>query len=236
MYGQKQILQCLAVALVLAVFNFHRTAIKRNREIKPRIRSKCRLPAKLKPEFSAHIDNQLSTYYDDSNFTGYCIRYPFGTNVNGLHEPDVWCSHVCFDNFNTWIQKKCQANCCFKKRSAYDVFPPQKPRNGIDNGASLQNKHHETVKTIRKPINEKLMSKRLIRDLRYEIETADEFICKNTTSITVDFVKLEINQTEHIMDYHGFLFGMDTPSNPKPTRHPGDSRKCAISCKILNRL
>lgn len=232
MYGQKQILQCLAVALILAAFNFHRAVIKRNRDIKPRILTKAESLAKLKSQSPTKIDEQSQLVHnDDTNSTGYCIRYPFGWNMNGSHKLDVLCPHICFDNFDTWIQKKCQANCCLKKRVAYNQpgeFPSQKPRIRIDNGASLQNKQCEIVKTITKPNNEKLMSNHLTKELKCEIEATDEFICKNTTSITVDSVKLDINQTNYIMDYNGFLFGIDAPLNPKPVRHSADSRKCAI--------
>lgn len=119
MYGQKQILQCLAVAIILAVFNFHRMAIKRNREIiKPKLIRKVGGTSGSKIK---QIDEENVCILNDGNCTGYCIRYPFGRNVCVTVNPDVsdfLCRHNCFDEFETWLRRQCHANCCIKKSTA----------------------------------------------------------------------------------------------------------------------
>lgn len=119
MYGQKQILQCLAVAIILAVFNFHRTAIKRNREvIKPKLIRKVGGTSGSKIK---QTDDENVCVLNDGNCTGYCVRYPFGRNVCVIVNPDdsdFLCRHNCFDKFETWLRKQCQTNCCIRKSTA----------------------------------------------------------------------------------------------------------------------
>lgn len=250
MYGQKQILQCLAVAIILAVFSFHRNAIKRNREVmKSKIIRKYETNKKIQ-QINAK-ENSNENHLVIGNFSGYCIRYPFGRNMYGNHDIDIMCPHICFDKFDTWLQKKCQANCCVIKKTtttttttAINALKPDtnmtatngSQRTRIDenalmkyvsgNSASLYNKQQqqqkqhpsEPEKTIFEPITENLMNMKHIHRVQEEYECkiqtdADQAICKNTTSVTVDFVKLEtINNTKSvIMEYHDFLFDMGQP-------------------------
>lgn len=234
MYGQKQILQCMAIAIILAVLNFHRTAIERNREIiKHKLIRKVGVGTKIKQIDEEHV------CVLNANCTGYCIRYPFNKNVYANHDTDFLCRYNCFDKFETWLRKQpiCQANCCIKKSLAQinkkkitkmfkiaTINASQKTRNDENelmnnvgkNGASLHNIQCESVKTIIEPINEKLMNINQINpmdDYQCKIQTNnDEFICKNTTSDTVDFIKLEtINKTGTIMEYNEFIFDMGPP-------------------------
>lgn len=240
MYGQKQILQCLAVALILAVFSFHRTAIQRN---KANAKPKLRIKSEYRPKIE-EVDTNVERFKHNS--TGYCIRYPFGENEYGLYEPIVFCRHICFDTFGTWLQKQSRANCCINKTNAitlkrhlrkFTSEQLQKPhKNGenalqrseknVDNGASLPNKQCEGVKTIIGPpllsINEILLSNNPSDVYECKIQMQNEFICKNTTSGTVDIVKLETNKTNKIMDYHDFLFNTGT-NERKPASHAAHS-------------
>lgn len=112
MYGQKQILQCLAVAVILAVFNFHRTIIKRNKGV-PRP-AKIRRPGELRSKMRQTNLNEMESIYN-LNITGYCFKNPFGSNIDGNFDIDFRCPHNCFDKFETWLQKQCEANCCVSK-------------------------------------------------------------------------------------------------------------------------
>ncbi|XP_055319519.1 uncharacterized protein LOC129577082 [Sitodiplosis mosellana] len=208
MYGQKQILQCLAVALILAVLNFHRTAIKRNREIiKPRIIRKVGTgSSKIK-----QMDEENICVSNDGNFTGYCIRYPFGRNVCANHDSDFLCRHNCFDKFDTWLRKQCQANCCIRRSTAITLNTinfktmtttvaaaitaatktngSQRTRNVEnalmkyvgENGASLHIKQCERAKTIIEPINEKLMGTK-------HINPVGEYECKIRSDNDDEFI------------------------------------------------
>lgn len=235
MYGQKQILQCLAIAIILAVFNFHRTVIKRNREV-----TKPKIIRKIKPNSRANeIDDESITVLN-GNYSGYCIRYPFGKNVYANYDSDFMCGHICFDKLDTWLQKQCQANCCTKKTISINLPVRNikksatngqlKTRNAENvlvncyggNGASLNNiSQCEPEKTIIEPIIEILMNMEQNNPGEQEYEckiqtNIDQFICRNTTSATVDFVKLEtINKTKTIMEYHDFLFNMAVPPETK---------------------
>lgn len=233
MYGQKQILQCLAVALILAVFNFHRSVIKRNKAIvKPKIR--------LKDDYRAKIKEFDNIAFNQSLIIGYCMRYPFGKNEYVWYESIVFCPHICFDTFGTWLHKQCRANCCINKTNALtlrtrtisrklNVKQLQKTRNeyenalessNVDNGASLSSKQCEEAITIIEPLNnEILMSDKSSNMYECKIQILDEFICKNITSDIVDIVKLETNKTEKIMDYHEFLFNTGTTETKNPVAH-----------------
>lgn len=245
MYGQKQILQCLAVAIVLAVLNFHRAAIKRSKSIS---KSKIRRPGELRPKNRQMFDENIPIF--NHNLTGYCMRYPFGQNTHGNHDTEFVCHHICFAKFETWLHKQCSANCCIHK--SYEASPRKKSvQNPIAsrpkathycenalieymlNGAG-QSHPHELVKTIIKPINKQLVKRKRNKPNRApeecKIETIDELICKITTSATtVHRTKLETNKTENIMDYHDFLFDMGVPeSKLKPPSSFGNRNQIII--------
>lgn len=235
MYGHKQILQCLAVALILAVFNFHRAAIKRSKSItKPKIRRPGEMPSKMsKMEI---IDPIVITNH---NLTGYCIRYPFGHNIYGNYDVNYVCHSICFDKYATWLRQQCAAHCCISKanirnrrgknmrksqgnRGIEQGIEPRNCRNTfkeyVENSAGLSNGHNEHMKTIIEPIHENLMSSNgneLTNQYECEIQTKDELICENTTSVSTRLetrlIKLETNYTPSIMDYHDFLFDASQP-------------------------
>ncbi|XP_031629813.1 uncharacterized protein LOC116345000 [Contarinia nasturtii] len=220
MYGQKQILQCLAVALILVVFNFHRAAIKRNKNV-----AKHKLM--IKKEFYSKSELNRSS---DSEKMGYCVRYPFGSgNIHYNHYLD--CQQNCLGHFKIWLRKQCDVNCCIEQSSNTTNGIPfrsstkcvqtlksnRTQRTRIcenepirifdENGASLHNEPFESVKTIIEPINEKLMSTIIEEEHQCKIQTNYELICKNTSSHIVEFIKLDFNKTK-IMEYNDFLFDM----------------------------
>lgn len=239
MYGQKHIIQCLAVALILAVFNFHRAAIKRSKSIpKPKIRRPGEPRTKIRP-----IDNDNLTTFNQ-NITGYCIRYPFGPNMYGNHDADYICHNICFDQFGTWLRHQCASNCCVHKNVTINsrqidvqnrtAIQPKRTRNCknalmeyIENGAGLQNNNRcEPRKTIIEPINENLMStdnNQTTEQYQCKIQTKDQLICKNTTSVNHHHTKLETNKSQFIMEYHDFLFDMGI-SEPKPKSLPSNDQ------------
>lgn len=136
MYGQKQIFQCLAVALALAIFSFHRSAIKQNKEIRKNHQKK--FNQNQLENTHVHIEHVPSV--ENPNLTGYCMKYPFGQNVYANHDSDIFCHSICFDKFETWLRKQCQSNCCVHKTSA--------PINGI------------RVKSIRNPLKNRSQTPR----------------------------------------------------------------------------
>lgn len=111
MYGQKQIFQCLAVALVLAIFSFHRSAIRRNKEIK-RIQIRKFDQNQFK---NAQINIESFQRNPTENLTGYCFKLPFSSNIYANHCPNIVCRPICFDRLGTWLQKQYAANCCVPK-------------------------------------------------------------------------------------------------------------------------
>lgn len=227
MYGQKQILQCMAVAIVLAIFNFHRQAIKHNREV-----SKHKLIIKRETNLKDRPSDMEKTTITSTTaaMTDYCVRYPFGGNIYENYQSD--CQPICVKSIESWMKQQCEINCCIERMANITIGTPhktltqrgqtlktnrmlktrnceKKPITIFDeNGASLHNQPFESVKTIIEPINEKFMSYvQNEEEHQCKIRTDVEFICKNTSAHTVDFVKLDTNKTK-IMEYNDFLFDM----------------------------
>lgn len=214
MYGQKQILQCLAIAIVLAVFNFHRSAINRNKESTKRIATR---PSVVAPILTEKQANQ----------TGYCIRNPFGTNRLANFESWISCHYVCFDKFDTWLRTQCTANCCVNK-TVTPKCPPfsaqlksvmQTTRNrenaltkSASIGARQQDKRIPVEHVIETSIYQKINGGKykLAEEHECKIQTDNEHICSNTTSGNGNIVTLEQNETQLIMEYHEFLFNAES--------------------------
>lgn len=241
MYGQKQILQCLAVAIVLAVFNFHRSVIKRSKSIpRPKIRQSGEIRSKIHQIENDHIA------WLNHNLTGYCIRYPFGKNIYGNHDIDYMCNSNCFHQFNMWLHQQCRANCCVHKSHIYNdhsksmqklmenqtISQLNKTRNCKNTfieyivcSADLNTHRFERVKPIIKSVNEYLIINRKcneqIKPLECKIQKDDEFICKNTTSDSSQLAKLETNYTQTIMEYNNFLFDSGISKSETSTRVSG---------------
>lgn len=131
MYGQKQIIQCAAVAIILFVLSFHRSAIKQNKAMaKAKLRrlNEMRAPKivnqlKENDRGGSGIDEKRGielTYH--SNLTGYCLKNPFGKHAyfggGNYDNNQTYCHHNCFDTFETWLHRRCRANCCVHKCTA----------------------------------------------------------------------------------------------------------------------
>lgn len=114
MYGQKQIIQCAAVAIVLFILSFHRSALKQNREI---MKAKLRRTSELE---QTQLNRESGVVVDDLainfNLTGYCLKNPFSSNIFSNYDNNsTHCHHNCFDKFEIWLRRQCGANCCVFK-------------------------------------------------------------------------------------------------------------------------
>lgn len=117
MYGQKQIIQCAAVAIVLFILSFHRSALKQNREmVKAKLRRSEELQSKSQTQPNSDVVRISGKGYDlafNSSLNGYCLRAPFGGNIFGNYDNNVThCHHICFDTFEVWLHRQCKADCC----------------------------------------------------------------------------------------------------------------------------
>lgn len=103
MYGQKQIFQCLAVAILLATLNFFRATFQHNREIQKYKLKRLedlragRLQIKLIP--SNIFDLQFSQTIHNINF-----------------EIDYCCDNDCFNfKYDHVVRQQCSVDCCQKE-------------------------------------------------------------------------------------------------------------------------
>lgn len=115
MYGQKQIIQCAAVAIVLFILSFHRSALKQNREVtKARMRrSELLLKVQTQSNREGGAIDELAL---NLNLTGYCLKNPFSINIFSNYDNNsTHCHPNCFDKFEIWLRRQCQANCCVLK-------------------------------------------------------------------------------------------------------------------------
>lgn len=115
MYGQKQIIQCAAVAIVLFILSFHRSALKQNREVMKAKLRRSELHLKLQTQLNREsgVIDELALHF---NFTGYCLKNPFGKSIfSNFDNNSTHCHHNCFDKFEIWLRRQCEANCCVLK-------------------------------------------------------------------------------------------------------------------------
>lgn len=113
MYGQKQIIQCAALAVFMFVLNFHRSALKQNKAI-AKVRVRRLHQSNIVNGVIAGNGDELAF---NSNLTGYCLKNPFGKNIYGNYDNNnnTHCHNICFDKFETWLYQQCKANCCVFK-------------------------------------------------------------------------------------------------------------------------
>lgn len=177
MYGQKQILQCLCVAIMLTIFSFHRSAINRNKEIKNRKFVRDQRIKKTTDQI-VQINNKNSEIDQIQNISGYCLKNPFGLNIYANHDPHLFCFAICFDKFDTWLRKQCEANCCVCKSSKTNIGirvksvrkpVPSRPQTTrscenalmdfIKNSARSHNTQCESVIRIIEPIDKRFIDR-----------------------------------------------------------------------------
>lgn len=154
MYGQKQIIQCAAVAIVLFILSFHRSALKQNREmVKAKLRRSNELKLKLQTIQSNSDSGAVNRMgYDvafNSNLTGYCLKNPFSKNMFGNYDNNLThCHHNCFDIFEIWLHRRCKANCCvFKSTTSITRFRPFNVVDSMQNISTTKRTHrtHENT-------------------------------------------------------------------------------------------
>lgn len=116
MYGQKQIIQCAAIAIILVVLNFHRSALEQNKAI---AKARMKRLSDVKLNIRHHLtesDKKGNEFALSHNLTGYCLKNPFGKNLFGKYDGNsTHCDRICFDQFEMWLHRQCKADCCVLK-------------------------------------------------------------------------------------------------------------------------
>lgn len=250
MYGQKQIIQCAAIAIILVVLNFHRSALKRNKSIaKVRVRR-----LHQSNIVSGVIGNSSDELAFNLNLTGYCLKNPFGKNIYVNFDNNMThCHHICFDKFKIWLYRQCKANCCVLKcttsivcQSNIDsmrksttihskrtrthentalIVYEERSAGLYNSNQQQQQQQFELLKTISDPINGQVSDRLYNQSNEQECQNRhfNPFNRENTTSVKGNQIKLETNQSKQIMEYHDFLFDMGLPEPKHRSPLPPDS-------------
>lgn len=173
MYGQKQILQCFFVVLMMTILNFYRSAIKQNRDI-------MKLNPKLRGKTTTHL-NIMSYNNVDPNIINFCSKNPFGLFVR--IECKYGFNKICYDKFEMWTKRQCEQYCC--KREKMPFIQNANERRKFEERSNNEKPLHSTRKS-------ELVSSTTIQ--------SKEFLRRDTTSSILDIITLKHTEAYVVPD------------------------------------